>query len=142
MISENYVYTILSVDDEPDISDLLTHILGNDYRVVSTTNADDAIEILRKDSIDIALLDIRMPGIDGFELCKKIKSDPLLRVIPVIFVSAYHSPEDIKKGYQLNANDFIYKPFIKEEVQAKIKVHLKYGELLKIEDISQTSGAE
>ena len=84
MRSEDYDYTILSVDDEPDISDLLTHILGKHYKVLSTTNADGALEILKTHSVDIVLLDIRMPGIDGFELCKQIKSDPVLKIIPVM----------------------------------------------------------
>jgi len=134
---EEKVYNILSVDDEVDVSESLKDIIEpHGYRVFTAAGAELAMNILRKETVDLILLDIKMPGINGIELCRRLKEDEILSTIPVIFVSAFYNAKEIKEGYLVGANDFIGKPFIKEELFAKIKVHLKFGELSKIESIS------
>ena len=138
-MSEEKKYTVLTVDDEIRITDIVMKLLKSQYRVLSANCAEKALEILKADTVNLILLDVKMPGMTGFEFCEFVKKDEILRTIPVIFVSAYHSSSEIKKGYEVGGNDYLGKPFIKEELFAKIKVHLKFGELAQIESIASVS---
>ena len=116
---------ILCVDDEPLNLILLESILSScGYDVVSATNGTEALEIIRTERIDICLLDVMMPGIDGFETCRLIKSSEARNNIPVIMITAYGQTEKRIQGTEAGAEDFISKPFDIDEVLARIKMLL------------------
>jgi len=117
--------TILVVDDTSENIDLLNNILHDTYRVKAAINGMQALKILEKDpTIDMILLDIMMPGMDGYEVCKRVKADPKLSNIPVIFVTALSEQEDEQKGLDLGAVDYITKPINPAIALSRIKTHL------------------
>jgi two-component system, sensor histidine kinase and response regulator len=116
--------TILIVDDsESNIDILIEHLI--DYEVVVSLNATDALTLLEEQTIDLILLDIMMPDIDGFELCKLIKENPKTQEIPLLFITSKSDEESIEKGYDLGAVDYITKPFKPKELRSRIKTQLK-----------------
>ncbi len=116
---------VLIVDDVAENITVLHRILTEEYKVKVARNGAKALEIARLDpKPDIILLDIMMPGMDGYTVCKKLKSDPATAKIPVIFVTAMSEIEDEKKGFQLGAVDYITKPIYPAIVQARVKTHL------------------
>ncbi len=116
---------ILVVDDAETNIDILVETLGEKYDVMCAIDGESALEILEEEKPDLILLDIMMPGIDGFETCRRIKNNPNLKDIPVIFISAKSEEVDIKEGYSVGGVDYIAKPFQFEEVMASIQRHLK-----------------
>ena len=117
--------TVLVVDDTPENIDLLVAILKDDYKVKAARNGEQGLKIARlQNAPDLILLDIMMPGIDGFEVCKKLKEDPTTCDIPVIFVTAKISTEDEIHGFELGAVDYITKPISPPVVQARVKTHI------------------
>ncbi len=117
--------TILVVDDTPANIDLLTDILKDDYRVKAAINGEKALKIVRgEQKPDMILLDIMMPGMDGYEVCRIIKSDPMTRGIPIIFITAMSEEADEEKGLELGAVDFITKPISPAITKARIRTHL------------------
>ncbi|MBN1300087.1 MAG: response regulator [Melioribacteraceae bacterium] len=120
---------ILIVDDMPENLAVLFNLLNNNYEVIAAENGSIALEIIENDKPDIILLDIMMPDIDGYEVCKILKNSPVTEDIPVIFISALSETENVIKGLNLGAVDYITKPFHQEEVVLRIKTHLKISEL-------------
>jgi len=119
---------ILCVDDDPNNLSLLEAMLSpRGYEVVLAKNGREALEKISTERIDICLLDIMMPGMDGFEICRRIKSDDRLRNIPVVMITIYADRENRIRGIEAGAEDFIAKPFDSTEVLARIKmlVHVK-----------------
>jgi CheY-like chemotaxis protein len=103
---------ILCVDDEPLNLDLLEAMLGSrGYETIRAENGLAALEKIRNQYVDIVLLDVMMPGMDGFEVCRRIKSDEMYRCIPVVMITAYAAKENRIKGIEAGAEDFISKPF-------------------------------
>ena len=115
---------VLVVDDTETNIDILMDILADDYDVVVAMDGEGALEAVDEDTPDLVLLDIMMPDMDGFEVCKRLKENPETAGIPVIFLSALTDDEDKQKGFDLGAIDFITKPFDPEEIQTKVKQHL------------------
>jgi len=116
---------ILCVDDEPLNLSLLGAMLSpRGYDVVSAVNGPEALEKIQAERIDICLLDVMMPGMDGFEVCRRIKSDDLHRNIPVVMITSYADMENRIRGIEAGAEDFISKPFDSAEVLARIKMLL------------------
>lgn len=116
---------ILCVDDEPHNLVLMDALLSpGGYEVVSAVNGEEALEIIRTEQIDICLLDVMMPGLDGFEVCRLIKSDEERSNIPVIMLTAHNDMEKRIQGTDAGAEDFITKPFDSAEVLARIKMLL------------------
>jgi DNA-binding NtrC family response regulator len=116
---------ILCVDDEPLNLSLLEAMLSpRGYDVVSAVNGPEALEKIAAERIDICLLDVMMPGMDGFEACRRIKSDDLHRNIPVVMVTSYADMKNRILGIEAGAEDFISKPFDSAEVLARIKMLL------------------
>lgn len=114
--------TILVVDDVPDNLKIITEILKSQYKVQAAINARAAMKVLSSDTPpDVVLLDIMMPQVDGLTLCKKIKSTSKLKNIPIIFITAMSSQEDVVRGLQLGAVDYITKPIKPEILKARIK---------------------
>ncbi|MEA3513338.1 MAG: hybrid sensor histidine kinase/response regulator [Campylobacterota bacterium] len=116
--------TILIVDDEPSNIDILYNVLS-DNDIVTATNGNIVFEVLETEDVDLILLDIMMPEMDGFEVCQKIKENPKTNKIPIIFLSAKNQFEDIKIGFELGAVDYITKPFNPYELRIRIDTHLK-----------------
>jgi putative two-component system response regulator len=100
---------------------------GNE--VIAFTSSAAALEAVKREQPDLILLDITMPEIDGFELCLRIKQDPDLADVPVIFLSGLNAPRDKIRGFQVGGVDYISKPYQAEEVQARVATHLKLSSL-------------
>lgn len=114
--------TVLVVDDVPDNLKIITEILKSQYKVQAAINARAAMKVLSSNTPpDIVLLDIMMPQVDGLTLCKKIKSNTKLKKIPIIFITAMSSQEDVVRGLELGAVDYITKPIKPEILKARIK---------------------
>ncbi len=117
--------TILIVDDTKTNIDVLVQILKNDYKLGVTLNGKDAIRFAKANQPDLILLDIVMPKMDGFQVCKKLKSGSKTKAIPVIFITAVDKPGYKKKCFKYGGVDYITKPFVNREVKQKVKTHLK-----------------
>ena len=95
------------------------------YVTRPVTSGKMALQAAQNDPPDLVLLDITMPGMDGYEVCARMKADEKLKDIPVIFISALHETLDKVKGFGVGAADYVTKPFQFEEVQARVETHLK-----------------
>ena len=116
--------TILAVDDTPENLDVLRVTFGTKFRVKVVTDGLRALEVARADPPDIILLDIMMPGMDGFEVCRELKADPRTARIPVIFVTALGDEASQQKGLELGAVDYIQKPINPILAQIRVKNQL------------------
>lgn len=118
-------FTVLIVDDIPvNIILLKTMLARTKVGILTATNGENALEIVRKQKPELVLLDIHMPVMDGMEVLKEIKADPELEKIPVIMVSAYTSAEDIERSMSLGASGFIKKPVIMDNLISSVKSEL------------------
>jgi len=123
---EPYMERILIVDDVPANISVLGDALKSDYVVLLATNGERALEIARsKNPPDLVLLDIIMPGMDGYEVCRRLKGDPSTRGIPVIFATAMGEVEDETFGLDLGAVDYVIKPFVIPIIMARVRTHLQ-----------------
>ena len=121
---------ILIVDDKPHNIMLLSSMLKQaGYNVKSTTNGMDALHEVKNDPPDLILLDVNMPEMDGYEVCRKLKSDEKSKNIPVVFLSAMMDTDFIVKGFENGGVDYITKPFQFEEVKARVINHIALSEL-------------
>ena len=116
--------SILVVDDVPENIDILSGLLKDDYRVRAATNGPAALSLVKKSLPDLILLDITMPGMDGYEVCRQLKSDISTRKIPVIFVTAMGEVEDEAHGFSVGCVDYITEPVSPSVVMHRIKTHL------------------
>jgi putative two-component system response regulator len=117
--------SVLVVDDTPENIDLLVEILKADYKVRAAINGEQGLKIARLTKApDLILLDVMMPGIDGFEVCRQLKADPTTSHIPIIFVTAKITTSDEIEGFSLGAVDYITKPISPPVVLARVKTHL------------------
>ena len=116
--------TILVVDDTPENIDILVGILSSDYKIRVAIDGPKALALAQKSTPDIILLDVMMPGMNGYEVCERLKQDPLTCHIPVIFVTALAETSDETQGFALGAVDYITKPVSAPVVQARVKTHL------------------
>lgn len=115
---------ILIVDDNATNAQVLVEVLAT-YNTLVVKNGEEALRRLETVSPDLILLDVVMPGMNGFEICDRIQSNPKTQDIPIIFMSALSNVEDIAKGLNLGAVDYITKPFQQSEVIARVQIHLK-----------------
>jgi len=119
-------YEILIVDDVSENIKIAINILKNErYNFSYALSGKQAIEVLKTKRFDLILLDIMMPGIDGFTLCKMIKNTPAIEDTPVIFVTAKIDVESIEQGFKLGAVDYVTKPFHPAELRVRVKNHLE-----------------
>ncbi len=126
MIDNKTIDTILIVDDNlANIEVARTLLYDAGYEVITAISAIEAIEILKYDRPDLILLDIMMPEMSGFELCKIIKDDKELKDIPIIFLTALTQSEDLVKGFNLGGSDYITKPFSKDVLLTRVKNQLE-----------------
>lgn len=109
--------TIAIVDDIPLNVLLIQKMLGRfKFNLVTANNGQDALNLIAEKPVDLVLLDIMMPGIDGYEVLQRLRSDEKTKTLPVIILSALNSSDDITKGRKLGADDFITKPIILEKL--------------------------
>lgn len=126
-MEENKKKTILLVDDDPVNIELLSMILSEKYNLMFATSGAQALQ-LATEQPDLILLDIIMPEMDGYEVCRRLKSAPAISGIPVIFVTGMNDPEDEIKGITLGAVDYFIKPLHAAITLARIKNHLELKE--------------
>lgn len=127
MTDQNFTHrhTVLVVDDTPDNLLLMKNLLQDHYRVKTATTGEKALKIAASDTPpDLLLLDIMMPGMDGYEVCRRLKRDPRTMNIPVIFLTAKAAIEDEMQGLELGAVDYVTKPISPPIVMARVKNHL------------------
>jgi signal transduction histidine kinase len=121
---------ILIVEDAPANLQALTAILRErGYQLSVATNGRQALDVLAKVRPDLILLDVLMPEVDGFETCRRIKATPDWRDIPIIFLTARTDPDDIVRGFELGAVDYVGKPFHAHELLARVGTHLAIDQL-------------
>ncbi|HEY8097972.1 MAG TPA: two-component system response regulator [Methylobacter sp.] len=123
--SANKRPTILVVDDTPANLTLLANLLKEQYRIKVANNGIKALELAAAAPPDLVLLDIMMPEMDGYEVCRRLKADEATRKIPVIFLTAKTEVEDEEQGFSVGAVDFIHKPISPPIVAARVKIHLE-----------------
>ncbi len=117
---------ILIVDDEEDILELVEYnLVKNGYRVTSVINGEDALSAARTQAPDVIVLDLMLPGMDGFEVCKIMKSDPSLSRVPIIMLTAKGEEADQVTGLELGADDYVTKPFSPRVLTARIRTALR-----------------
>lgn len=122
---------ILVVDDVETVNDFLVAILKREgYRVSSLRNGGEVLDFVLGSDVDLILLDILMEGIDGFEVCRRLKAEEVTNQIPVIFVTAKNDPCDVVEGFKAGAVDFVVKPIRQEDVCARVKTQLKVREFI------------
>ncbi|MBR6299115.1 MAG: response regulator, partial [Candidatus Gastranaerophilales bacterium] len=137
---------ILIVEDEPQINRLVELVLisGGFCNIKKAFDGIEALELIKKDKPDLILLDVMIPEINGFDLCKIIKNDIYLKSIQVIMLTAKKMEEDILKGFESGAIDYILKPFSNKILLARIKAHLlntsseNENKSIKIDDLKKT----
>jgi PleD family two-component response regulator len=124
---KNKDFTILVADDNTEnLRIVSTMLISEGYKLALVHDGEGVLTIIEENRIDLILLDIIMPGsMNGFQVCRKLKSNPKTRGIPVIFLSAKTDGEDIIEGFKAGGADFITKPFNREELLARVSNNLK-----------------
>jgi len=116
---------VLVVDDEENITQILEFSIGAEgYQVVTASNGEEAINKARKEQPNLIILDIMMPKVDGYEVCRILKSNPLTKRIPVILLTAKGREIDKRLGYEVGASDYIIKPFSPSKLIDKVNEYL------------------
>ncbi len=116
--------TVLLVDDTPANIKILVDTLREDYRIIVATNGLDGLRVAIEKKPDLILLDVVMPGMDGYEVCERLKAQPETADIPIIFVTALDEEKDETRGFLLGAVDFIVKPVKPVIVKARVRIHI------------------
>ena len=115
---------LLVVDDQPTNIQVLYRVFADDCQVFMATSGTQALQTARQESPDVILLDVMMPDMDGYEVCRQLKQDSATRDIPVLFVTAHHEPQEETRGLEAGAVDFITKPINPSVVRARVRTHL------------------
>ena len=119
---------IVVIEDEPDIVEVLSYNLKREgFNVVSVERGDEGLNAVRNQSPNLVILDLMLPGIDGLSLCQQMKSDPLIKEIPIIIISAKGEESDVVIGLELGADDYLPKPFSPRELLARVKAVMRRG---------------
>ncbi len=127
--------TLLLVDDEPSNLQVLRHTLQDDYRLLFAKDGQSALDLIHAERPDLILMDVMMPGLSGYEVCKRLKRNPATASIPLIFVTALADVASEHTGLELGAVDFIGKPFNPPIVRARVRTHLS---LVHADEVLQT----
>lgn len=119
---------ILVVDDEPINVELLEAYLTGEYNILTAYNGEEALEKVKSENPDLILLDIMMPGMDGYEICRILKNDLVTQFIPIVMVTALSERDDRIKSIEVGADEFLTKPVDKVELMARVKslVHARH----------------
>ena len=126
------MHKILIVDDMPKNIQMAMNMLKNEgYHMFYAKDGNMALKLTKEKEFDLILLDIMMPDINGFEVCKRLKSDPKTADIPIIFLSGKDSSDDIQTAYEIGGVDYIIKPFMDIELKTKVAIHTELSQLKK-----------
>lgn len=126
------MFTVLIVDDTKENIKVLASLLEKQYKTIIANSGEKALTTLKKRTVDLILLDVLMPpGINGFETCVQIKEDHEIPDTPVIFITALNDKESLMKGFSVGGVDYITKPFMREEVLARVKVHVEHHSMVR-----------
>jgi len=107
--------TVLVIDDAPEIARLVTKLLGKSYRILVAEDGEEGCQLVRAELPDVVLLDLNLPRLDGWEVCRRIKCDPKTRGIPVVMMTADPSTQDdAQRALGLGADEYLTKPFVRE----------------------------
>ena len=117
--------TVLAVDDTPANLSLLSQLLGRQYRVQVAVSGAKALELAARRAPDIVMLDVMMPDMDGYEVCRRLKADARTQDVPVIFLTALNGPEDETRGFEAGGADFVAKPFTPATLLARLQTQLE-----------------
>jgi putative two-component system response regulator len=117
--------TVLAVDDTPANLNLLSQLLGKAYRVQLAVSGAKALELAQRRAPDIVVLDVMMPELDGYEVCRRLKADPRTRDVPVIFLTALNSADDETRAFDAGGADFVAKPFTPATLLARVHAQLE-----------------
>jgi len=117
--------TILVVDDTKTNLNILIELLGDDYDIIAATSGKMAFELIDEEKVDLILLDIMMPDMDGYDVCKNLKNNPKTKDIPIIFLTAKSDEDSIEKAYDIGGSDYVTKPFRPKELMARVKRELQ-----------------
>lgn len=134
-------YKVLIVDDERNQLDLLNEVLSNaqaNISVIATNNGTDALDILRRETVDAVLLDKRMPYIDGVTLCRMIRTEPKHQFLPIIIVTGSTGSEELQRCFEVGATDVVHKPYSPIELLARVKTAIKSKRLTDQLDSAET----
>lgn len=115
-------FKVFVVDDDPVVLEMISTMLEEQYAVATFDSAENCLPRLEEEKPDLFLLDVSMPGMDGYAFCRRLKDDPALCHIPVTFVSSHDSSEARLKGYEAGGEDFVVKPFNPDELCSKVRV--------------------
>ena len=122
--------TIVVIEDESDILDVIEYNLAREgYRVRTYRDGEQGLLAVRRDAPDLVLLDLMLPGLDGLEVCRRLKQDPVTRAIPIVMVTAKGEESDVVLGLGVGADDYIAKPFSPKELVARVGAVLRRGPL-------------
>jgi two-component system, OmpR family, response regulator ResD len=121
----NFMRQALLIEDSPEYQLLVRVALGDRFNVVVTANADEAKAALEKNDFELILIDVGLPGKDGLALCQELRREPKLQSTPILFVTGRRDPQDLVQGFEVGADDYIYKPFHPEELKARIEARFK-----------------
>lgn len=124
--------TLLLVDDMPQNLQVLASNLADEYELAFASDGFQALEMVNEQSPDLILLDVMMPGIDGFEVCRRLKKMPIKAGIPVIFLTARTDTDDVVKGFEVGGVDYITKPFQPAELRVRVNNHIQLHQLKKL----------
>ncbi len=130
MINEEQPLLLL-VDDTPGNIKLLAGILEGNFRLAIATDGSQALDMALDTPPDLILLDVMMPDLDGFEVCRRLKANDATASIPVIFLTAKTEADDVIEGFKSGGVDYLTKPFIREELMARVSVHLRIQRLMR-----------
>jgi len=118
------------IEDEPDILEVIDYNLEREgFRVLGASDGEVGLELARSENPDVVLLDLMLPGLDGIEVCRRLKSDDLTRSIPIIMVTAKGEESDIVLGLGMGADDYVTKPFSPKELLARVRAVLRRAPL-------------
>jgi DNA-binding response OmpR family regulator len=122
--------TILIIDDEPDLVKLLDyHLTRSDYAVISARDGESGFAMARKHLPDLIILDVMMPGADGFDVCRRLRAEPATARVPLLMLTARAEESDRILGLELGADDYVTKPFSVREIVARVKALLRRAEV-------------
>ena len=127
---KNGKQTILVVDDTKTNIDIIIELLGSEYDIVVSLEGESALSAVHENDVDLILLDIMMPKMNGFEVCGILKEDIRTKDIPILFLSAKTDEESIEKAYEIGGIDYITKPFRARELLARVKTQIRVKELI------------
>jgi two-component system, cell cycle response regulator len=126
---------VLVIDDSEPMRRLVTHYLRrDDFKVVEAATGQEGINLARQELPDVILLDVNLPDIDGFEMCRRLKSDGVTMLIPIIFITGQTATDEKVKGLDLGAHDYMTKPFHPVELRARVRSAFRFKHLLDLLD--------